>query len=342
MFLGFLSIGGVVPFTKQPHLRNVQFVAGRKFCTKRRWIPCSNGEIIRAEWTPEGLLETVVAEKWNQVEELKNSLPARKDGPLSLRLSYFSQLQSFKLLKTLKQDRGRLKVIGEMKRTTYGTKPKEKLEIAEILNPRKTGQELLQYGVDAISVATDFSVYSGTVFDLKEVVENVGNPKEEEQEDALPIIYKDVVLHPLQIALAKEAGAHAVVLIAAACLPDLPELLNASTIVGVDAIVECHNEVECEYAIEYGATILFLSNRSRIDGEMYMGTAERLRLLVPNIIATIGGGGIETKEEAFSLQDAGFDAVVLGRSLFRPNGFHLVRSIRERIVEEQQRSVFFL
>ncbi|GJD06223.1 Indole-3-glycerol phosphate synthase [Galdieria sulphuraria] len=286
---------------------------------------------VTAEWKPEGLMQNVVEEKWKEVDELQNSLAARKDGPLSLRLQYFAEQHHPHLVKTLKSHRGKLKVVGDMKRTTYGTKPRQKLEIADIINPRKTAQTMVESGVDAISVAVDYSVYSGTFFDLKETVEFV---KSVDCECSIPVICKDLVVHPLQIAAAKEAGADAVLLIAAACLSDLPELLNAATVVGLDAIVECHKEWECEYAMEYGATILLLSNRSRVDGEIYMGTAERLRGMIPNFIATIAGGGIETKEEAFSIQDAGFDAVIIGRSLFRPSGMQLVHSIQQRIIEE--------
>lgn len=71
-----------------------------------------------------------------------------------------------------------------------------------------------------------------------------------------------------------------------------------------------------------------------------MGTAERLRAMVPNFLVTIAGGGIETKEEAFSIQDAGFDAVMIGRSLFRPSGMQLVHSIQQRIVKEPLLGLF--
>jgi len=291
--------------------------------------------ITTAEWKPEGLMQSIVEEKWKEVEELKNSLDARRDGPLGLRLEYFAEQQIPKLVKKLKSCKGRLKVVGDVKRTTYGTKPKQKLEIAEIINPRKTAKTLLDGGVDILSVAVDYVCYSGTYIDLKETVELVNTS---DGEQSIPVICKDIVVHPLQVAAAKEAGADAVLLIACACLPDLPELLNAATIVGLDAIVECHQEWECEYAMEHGATALLLSNRNRVDGEMYMGTAERLRGMVPNMIATIAGGGIETREEAYSIQDAGFDAVMIGRSLFRPSGMQLLRDIQQRIIQE---SLFF-
>ncbi|GJQ12615.1 hypothetical protein GpartN1_g4406.t1 [Galdieria partita] len=287
--------------------------------------------LVTAEWKPEGLMRTIVEEKWKEVEELENSLAARKDGPLSLRLQYFAEQHHPQLVKKLKSNRGKLKVVGDVKRTTYGTKPRQKLDIADIINPRKTAQTWVENGVDAISVSVDYLVYSGTFFDLKEIVELV---KTLDSDCSIPIICKDLVVHPLQVAAAKEAGADAVLLIAAACLSDLPELLNAATIVGLDAIVECHKDWECEYAMEHGATILLLSNRNRVDGEIYMGTAERLKGIVPNFVATIAGGGIETKEEAFSIQDAGFDAVIIGRSLFRPSGMQLVHSIQQRIIKE--------
>ena len=95
------------------------------------------------------------------------------------------------------------------------------------------------------------------------------------------------------------------------------ELINAVTAMGVEAIVECHSSLEVEFAVEMGATVLYLTNRDRAHDRIVPGMAEKLRDGVPNWVLTIGGGGITTASQCWSLLDAGFNAVAIGASLLQ-------------------------
>ena len=86
----------------------------------------------------------------------------------------------------------------------------------------------------------------------------------------------------MQIARAACEGARAVLLVAAAVAPDLPQLLDTCTLLGLEAIVEVHTPDEVRLAAECGAGILLVNERDRATGERVLGQAAGLRTPVNN------------------------------------------------------------
>ncbi len=256
------------------------------------------------DWKPAGLLRDYVRNKEEELEPLLEMLESRPDHPLNLRLGFFSSTPSYRLTKAIRRSDGTLAVIPMIKRVELGQDLKLRA-IAPLEDIRGDTKYLAGAGADAFFVNTDTRNSMVSMGDLTQIAENH------------IVARHDLIIHPVQIAEAVEAGAGAVIIVAGAVLEDLMELLNAATAMGVEAVVECHTQIEVEFAVELGATILLLTNRSRAEDRIVPGTAVKLREMVPDWLLTIAGGGLVSARDCWECLDAGFNAVTLGKALLQ-------------------------
>lgn len=272
-------------------------------------------------WRPSGLLQSLVAEKEVEMSSFAESIEKRPDHPLNLRLAFFSEKASGRLARALKRSDGALAVIGALKMHEMDLLRGEKREYVKMRDPGNVARNLEKCGVDALMFHVDEKMYGVGPLDIERFMKMRKELAREKGLDVgdgnlgVPVIYNDLIVHPLQIAQAAVLGADAVMLIAAAALTDLNELMNIATMMGLEVVVECHTELERDFAVECGATIFYLTNRDRTSGRIVKETAEKLRLNMAEWCVTIGGGGIESCTEAWPLIDAGFDSVVVGRTM---------------------------
>ena len=113
-------------------------------------------------------------------------------------------------------------------------------------------------------------------------------------------------------------GADAVLLIAAAL--DDSELARFSALaqqVGLDALVEIHDEAELERALTVGATLIGVNQRDLVTFEVDTNRAERVASAMPEGIVKVAESGVQSAGDARRLRDAGFDAVLVGEALVR-------------------------
>lgn len=284
------------------------------------------GEEAPNTWHPEGLLREAVGVKEVEMDLIAGTILERPDHPVQLRMSFYETHPDNRFTKALKRDDGTLAVVASLKRfQPRYNEPKPEL-VADMNNIAREARVLELAGVDAAFVNTDTMRYGCELAEITEISKAVAKTN---VDLGLPVSRQDLIINPIQIAEAAVAGAAAVTISAAAALPDLLELLNAATAMGVEAIVECHTELERDLAIECGATMMYFTNRDRTTNQIWPGTAERLRVDIPAWILTMGGGGIVTARDAWSLLDAGFDAVVLGETLLKSRrGADLIAEIR--------------
>lgn len=199
-------------------------------------------------------------------------------------------------------------VIAEIKRAS----PSKGLIAGEIV-AREVAAEYLRGGCAAISVLTDGEFFQGSLGDLEEVVVAAhGDP------DPRPVLRKDFVIDAYQVVEARAHGADAVLLIVAA-LDDraLRDLYTAARELGMDALVEVHNESELKRALRIKPTIIGINNRDLRTFEVDLATTERLAPDVPAGIAIVGESGVYRREDVARLQNAGVNAVLVGESLMR-------------------------
>ena len=182
-------------------------------------------------------------------------------------------------------------------------------------------------GLTAAMINVDRTSYGGEMRDLREARSCVEPLAAAGRRSPLPLVCKDLIVDPLQIAIAVAEGADAVLLIAAASAGDLPALLDACTLMGVEALVEVHTADELRLATECGASLLLVNQRDRATGRLVPGHAASLAPALPPDAIRIAGGGVARVDQVRTLRRAGYDGVVLGRALATFGGPELLAQL---------------
>ncbi len=169
-------------------------------------------------------------------------------------------------------------------------------------------KEYEEAGADCISVLTEPEWFLGKNEYLKEIAAAV----------SVPCLRKDFTVDEYMIYEAKTLGAAAVLLIVAILSKgQVEEYLGICEELGIDAIVEAHNEEETGTAIDAGAKIIGINNRNLHDFSVDNGNSVRLRDLVPQDRLFVAESGIKTPEDVASIRAAGADAVLIGETVMR-------------------------
>jgi indole-3-glycerol phosphate synthase len=161
-------------------------------------------------------------------------------------------------------------------------------------------------GASAISVVTEEDFFQG----------NLGWIAEIRDTTPLPVLRKDFVFDPYQIYETKNAKASAILLIVAMLSPD--ELLSFISIarnIGLDALVEVHDETELREALDAGAEIIGVNNRNLKTFNVDVQTSHRLGKLIPDDRIFVVESGIRNRADIDDLRQAGADAFLIGETL---------------------------
>jgi indole-3-glycerol phosphate synthase len=163
-------------------------------------------------------------------------------------------------------------------------------------------------GAAAISVLTDAPFFGGSLDDLRRARAAVD----------IPVLRKDFVVDPYQVAEARAAGADALLLIVSALRQDeLVRLLAEVRRLGMQALVETHDRAEVERALAADARVIGVNHRDLRTFEMDMTLAATMRPLVPSDRLLVAESGIRTADDAKRMQAAGVDAILVGEALMR-------------------------
>ncbi|KPL67546.1 indole-3-glycerol phosphate synthase [Erythrobacter sp. SG61-1L] len=135
---------------------------------------------------------------------------------------------------------------------------------------------------------------------------------------ALPVLRKDFMVDPWQVAEARSIGADAILIIVAA-LDDaqMAEIEAAAIERGMDVLVEVHNEEEMERAAALKSRLIGVNNRDLKRFVTDLGTTERLAPLAPEGTLLVGESGINSHADILRLADAGVRCFLVGESLMR-------------------------
>jgi len=196
---------------------------------------------------------------------------------------------------------GPFAVIAEVKRGS----PSRGL-FAPDLDPPAIARAYEAAGADAISVLTEedhFHALPGTFEAVRAAV-------------ATPLLQKDFFFDPWQLHEARRLGASLVLLIAAVLdTASLRTLLDAARELGLECLVEVHDEADLDRALDAGADIVGVNNRNLRDFSVDLATTERLAPRVPRDRVVIGESGIHTAADVSRLADAGVRGILVGESL---------------------------
>ncbi|EOH94317.1 indole-3-glycerol phosphate synthase TrpC [Enterococcus pallens] len=202
---------------------------------------------------------------------------------------------------TVKEAPETVHLIGEIKRASPSKGDiKTDVDILEQAKSYEAG------GVSAISVLTDEVFFKGTIEDLKEVAQVV----------KLPILCKDFIIDERQLVRAKNAGASIVLLIVAALTEErLSELYQAAKTLGLEVLVETHNQEELNTAHRIDAQIIGVNNRDLTTFDVTIATSEALAQPSTDRIY-ISESGFKTGEDVQRIAKD-YQAVLVGETLMR-------------------------
>jgi indole-3-glycerol phosphate synthase len=173
-------------------------------------------------------------------------------------------------------------------------------------------------GARAVSVLTEPNWFGGSLDDL---VEARGACE-------LPLLRKDFLVDEYQLLEARVAGADAVLLIVAALdRGRMAELMGVAGELGLDTLVEVHDEKEVETAVEAGAELIGINNRDLHSLEVDLETTFELLADVPAGTVVVAESGITQNEDVERLERAGVDAILVGEALMRADD--PVRAVRD-------------
>ncbi|GAI74061.1 unnamed protein product, partial [marine sediment metagenome] len=173
-------------------------------------------------------------------------------------------------------------------------------------NPVALAKKYAQGGAAAISVLTEVNYFGGSLDHLAAIKEAV----------SLPILRKDFIFDPYQVYETAAYGADALLLIVAILSQEqLAELLALSHSLGLECLVEVHNEAEADRALLSGAKIIGINNRDLKTFNVDINTARRLRPLLPREQIVVSESGIRSQQDVKKLKGWGINAVLIGEAL---------------------------
>lgn len=201
----------------------------------------------------------------------------------------------------IEDSKNALAVIAEIKRRS----PSRGL-LSHDLDPKDVAQQYKSAGASCISVLTDSDFFGGSVDDLKSARGVVD----------LPVLRKDFTVSLNDICDAKLMNADCILLIVAALNKfELAEFHNFALELGLDVLVEIHDEPELDLALEVGAKMIGVNQRNLRTFEVDQQRAVRIAKKIPGSVVRVAESGVRTRDDALQLRDAGYHAVLVGETL---------------------------
>lgn len=238
------------------------------------------------------ILEQIVAHKYKEVEERKSLFPTKL---LEKSIYFNSDTVSLKKY-ILREDKSG--IIAEIKR-----KSPSKGVINAHVSIERTSIGYMQAGASALSVLTDTDYFGGKNEDLTTA----------RKFNFCPILRKDFTVDEYQIVEAKSIGADAVLLIAAALDPKrLKELAAFAQSLGLETLLEVHNEEELSASVNKHIDLVGVNNRNLKTFEVSIETSKTLARLIPSDFVKVSESGITDPATIMELRAAGFQGFLMG------------------------------
>jgi len=242
------------------------------------------------------VLERIIAYKREEVAERKRQRPL---ASLEREAAHAPAVRGFRAA----LERDGLALIAEIKKASPS-----KGVIRADFDPAALARAYAQGGASCLSVLTDAPSFQGHedyLIDARRAC-------------VLPVLRKDFMIDPWQIAESRVMGADAILIIMAAVDDAMArELAAAAAHYGMDALVEVHDQEELGRALAVDTPMIGINNRSLATFETDLAVTERLAKLAPSDRLLVSESGIFTPADIHRLERAGVYAFLVGESLMR-------------------------
>jgi len=238
------------------------------------------------------ILSRIIEDKRKVVDEAKKANP---------QLDLVKGIKSLSVKSSFKKNISRphhINLIAEIKKAS----PSKGILRGDF-NPVKIAITYQANGASAISVLTDERFFEGRLDYISKVRGNV----------SIPILRKDFFIDEYQIYETVASGAEAILLIPEILsMAEMTKFYNLATELGLDCLVEVHNEEDIEKALAIGASIIGINNRDLHTFKVDLGVTQRLIRLISQNKVIVSESGIKSYEDIMFLKSLGVNAVLIG------------------------------
>ena len=212
-------------------------------------------------------------------------------------------IKHYNVFKKAISKKGQINLIAEVKKAS----PSVGL-IREDFEAVKIAKIYVENNAAAISVLTEEHYFLGKVAYLRKISDEFN----------VPTLMKDFIIHEYQIFEGAFCGASAILLIVAMLENEqMKDLMAAADSLGLDCLVEVHDEKEVERAVKVNAGIIGVNNRDLHTLQVDSRNCLRMIPYIPATTVIVAESGLKTYEDVKRVHEAGANAVLIGETLMR-------------------------
>ncbi len=248
------------------------------------------------------ILKKIIFRKLEEIQESCQKIPLREMKQKAM-IASTSPTRDFVAAMQAKLDAGHSAVIAEIKKASPS-----KGVLRDPFNPVEIAKSYEEHGAACLSILTDKDFFQGSNEYLQQVREAV----------ALPIIRKDFIVDDYQVYESKAIGADCILLIAAAIGDaQISELTETALTLGMDVLVEVHNQEEMERALRLPLPMIGINNRDLHSFAVSLDNTIDMLSMIPDDRIVITESGILSIDDVAKMREHQVNSFLVGEAFMR-------------------------